>query len=329
MERRKLEIKTGEGSTYARMVRVFEKNILPSLGRQPIHEIRRLDLLEVVARFERRNALTVARCVRGWLGQVFRHALVKVPRLEYYNPAADLNVVVVPQQPTRHPPFLRMDELPALLQTLRKYDNEQIRRTLRLSLLTSVRTDELRQATPEQFDLERGLWIIPPENVKQLQRKMRKAGKRPQDFPSYLVPLSSQAVEIVRALLGGFSMNQRYLLAHRYNPEKCVSASALNEALKRLGYAGRLTGHGIRGTLSTALNEIGYPKAWVEAQLSHANPNQVRAAYNHAEYLEQRRRMMQDWADRLDLFEQGQVERASRPLVVHLEGVMTALALAA
>jgi integrase len=328
MERRQLEIKTGKDSTHAKMVRVFEKNILPFLGRQPIHEIRRLDLLEVVARLERRGALTVARCVRGWLRQIFRYALVKVPGLEY-NPAADLNVVAVPQRPTRHPPFLRMDELPALLQTLPTYDSVQIRQALRLSLLTGVRTGELRQATPEQFDLERGLWIIPPENVKQLQRKMRKAGKRPQDFPSYVVPLSSQAVEIVRALLGGFSTNQRYLLAHRSRPEKCISANTLNEALKRLGYAGRLTGHGLRGTLSTALNEIGYPEAWVEAQLSHADPNQVRAAYNHAEYLEQRRRMMQDWADRLDLFEQGQMERASRPLVVHLESVTTALALAA
>jgi hypothetical protein len=94
-----------------------------------------------------------------------------------------------------------------------------------------------------------------------------------------------------------------------------------------MGYATRLTGHGMRGTLSTALNEIGYPKAWVEAQLSHSDPNQVRAAYNHAEYLEQHRRMMQDWADRLDLFEQDQVERASRPLAVPLENVTTAPAI--
>jgi integrase len=89
-------------------------------------------------------------------------------------------------------------------------------------------------------------------------------------------------------------------------------------------YTGRLTGHGIRGTLSTALNELGYPKAWVEAQLSHADPNAVSAAYNHAAYVEQRRRMMQDWADRLDLFEQNQTGQASRPLFVHLEGVTAA-----
>ena len=80
-----------------------------------------------------------------------------------------------------------------------------------------------------------------------------------------------------------------------------------------MGYDDQLTGHGIRGTLSTALNEIGYPKIWVDAQLSHSDPNKVSSAYNHAKHVEPRRRMMQDWADRLDLLEQGQVEAASHP----------------
>jgi hypothetical protein len=88
-----------------------------------------------------------------------------------------------------------------------------------------------------------------------------------------------------------------------------------------MGFANRLTGHGMRGTFSTAFNEVGYPDAWIEAQLSHSDPNAVRGAYNHAEYVEQRRRMMQDWADRLDLLEQGRIEEASRPLVVHLGNV--------
>ena len=321
IEHHQLKIKTGKGSTHAKLMRIFRKDVLPSLEKQAIHEIRRFDLLEVVARIERRGALTIARQVRGWLRQVFRYALVKVPGLEY-NSAADLNVVAVPQRPTRHHAFLRMDELPALLHTLRAYDNETIRHGLRLLLLTGVRTCELLHATPEQFDLERGLWSVPPENVKQLQQKMRKAGQRPQDMPPYVVPLSTQAVEIVRELLDGRSPGQRYLLANRNDPGKCLGTGTLNAVLvRRLGYAGRLTGHGLRGTLSTALNEIGYPRAWIEAQLSHSDRNQVSAAYNHADYVEQRGRMMQDWADRLDLFERDEVERASRPLIVQLESV--------
>ncbi|MDR1935388.1 MAG: integrase arm-type DNA-binding domain-containing protein, partial [Candidatus Accumulibacter sp.] len=238
IEHHQLEIKTGKGSTHAKIVRLFKKDILPLLERQSIHEIRRPDLLEVVGRIERRGALTIARFARIWLRQMFRYALVTVPGLEY-NYATDLNVVAVPQRPTRHNPFLRRDELPALLQSVQTYDNRLVRQGLRLLLLTGVRTYELRHATAEQFDLERGVWIVPPENVKQLQRKMRQCGLQSQDIPPYLVPLPTQAVAIVRELLESAGPAQRYLLAHRSDPQKCIGASALNKALQRLGYAGR------------------------------------------------------------------------------------------
>ena len=184
-----------------------------------------------------------------------------------------------------------------------------------------MRTGELRLATPDQFDLDRGLWIIPPQIVKQLQDEMRKAGKRPQDVPPYIVPLSVQAIEIVRYLLGVMRPAQVHLLTHRSELKKRISENTLNAALKRMGYKDQLTGHGIRGTISTALNEIGYPKIWVDAQLSHSDPNKVSSAYNHAKYVEPRRRMMQDWADRLDLLEQGQVEAASAHLTIRIDGV--------
>lgn len=90
-------------------------------------------------------------------------------------------------------------------------------------------------------------------------------------------------------------------------------------ALKRMGYTGRLTGHGIRATISTALNEIGYPSEWIDAELSHVDPDRVRGSYNHAEYVEQRRVMMQDWANRLDLLERGQVKAASGHVTIRLE----------
>ena len=173
-------------------------------------------------------------------------------------------------------------------------------------LLTSVRTGELRLATPDQFDLEKRLWVIPAEVVKQLQLAMRKPGKQIQNVPPYIVPLSVQALEIVRHLLDQVVPAQRYLFAHRSDLSKRNSENTLNGALRRMGYADQLTGHGTRATISTALNEIGYPKIWVDAQLSHADPDKVSAAYNHAEYVEQRRTMMQDWANRLDLWGQGQ-----------------------
>ncbi|GAB7202669.1 hypothetical protein OS31_33030 [Dickeya oryzae] len=199
-----------------------------------------------------------------------------------------------------------MDELPAFLRTLRDYGGQETtKQGLRLLLLTSVRTGELRLAEAEQFDLKRGLWIIPPASVKQLQVRIRREGN---SVPAYVVPLPRQAIDIVKALLTLQKRRpvQRYLLPNCNNLQKCISENTLNSALKRMGYKDRLTGHGIRATISTALNELGYPKEWIEVQLSHADPNKIRAAYNHASYVEQRRMMMQEWADRLDRWEAGE-----------------------
>jgi hypothetical protein len=149
---------------------------------------------------------------------------------------------------------------------------------------------------------------------------MRKPGKQVANIPPYIVPLSVQTLEIVRHLLDQVLPAQRYLFAHRSDLTKRISENTLNGALRRMGYADQLTGHGMRATISTALNEIGYPKVWVDAQLSHADPDKVSAAYNHAEYVEQRRTMMQDWANRLDLWGQGQPKAASSPLTIRLEG---------
>ncbi|EIU3729943.1 TPA: integrase arm-type DNA-binding domain-containing protein [Pseudomonas aeruginosa] len=318
---RELGLKKGRQTTLSILPRVFAKDVLPLLGKRSIYDIKRPDLLEVIARIERRKALSVAEKVRTWFNQMFRYALVVVPGLEQ-NPASDLDVVALPLPPVNHNPFLRMAELPKLLQRLRKYRGRlQTQLGLRLLLFTGVRTGELRLATPDQFDLDRGLWIIPPEVVKQLQVDMRRKRQLPKDIPPYIVPLSVQAIEIVRHLLEQLKPAQHYLFRHDSELKKRMSENTLNGALKRMGYRDLLTGHGIRGTMSTALNEIGYPKVWVDAQLSHVDPNKVSATYNHAEYVEQRRRMMQDWADRLDLFEQNMVEVASMPLTIHLEGV--------
>ena len=322
VEHRRKELKEGRQSTLSQILRIFGKDVLPALGKMSIYDIRRPQLLGVLARIEERKAFTTAEKVRTWLSQLFRYALVIVEGLEA-NPASDLDVVAEPKPPVTHNPYLHLPELPNFLQKLRRYNPRgwQTQLGIRLLFLTGVRTGELRLATPDQFDLDRGLWIIPPQIVKQLQDEMRKAGKRPQDVPPYIVPLSLQAIEIVRYLLGVMRPAQVHLLTHRSELKKRVSENTLNAALKRMGYEDQLTGHGIRGTISTALNEIGYPKIWVDAQLSHSDPNKVSSAYNHAKYVEPRRRMMQDWADRLDLLEQGQVEAASAHLTIRIEGV--------
>lgn len=317
---RRLSLKEGRQSTLSQMLRIFAKDVLPHIGDRSIHDITRHVLMEVLDRIESRGAFTTAEKCRTWLNQLFRYALVRIAGLEH-NPAADLDVVAMPKPPVEHNPFLRMAELPPLLSKLRTFHGgQQTLLGIWLLLLTGVRTGELRLATPDQFDLERRLWVIPPEVVKQLQLKMRKSRGSASKVPPYIVPLSVQAIEVVRLLLDRVVPAQRHLLAHRSDLSKRISENTLNSALRRMGFADRITGHGMRATISTALNEIGYPKAWIDAQLSHADPDRVSASYNHAEYVEQRRAMMQDWANRLDLCAQGHVQAASAPLTIRLEG---------
>lgn len=173
---RSLKLKEGRQSTLVQIRRAFDKDVLPALRKRSIYEINRADLLEVVGRIERRKALSVAEKVRTWFNQLFRYALVIVPGLER-NPASDLDVVALPQPPVRHNPFLRMEELPAFLRTLRKYPGrQQTQLGIRLLLLTGVRTGELRRAEPGQFLLDDGLWIIEPARGRLRRLSVRRFG---------------------------------------------------------------------------------------------------------------------------------------------------------
>jgi integrase len=290
-----LRLKTGRQSTLSQIDRIFPKDVLPWIGALSIFKVTRTDLVQVLRRVERRGALSTAEKIRTWLDQLFRYAMVEVNFDT--NPAGELDMVAVPQPPATHNPYLTMGEMPAFLGTLRRYGGDiNTQLGLRLLLLTGVRTIELRSATPEQFKLDVGLWVIPCGIVKQLQVRQRKERK---EIPPYIVPLSRQAIAIVNYLLAARQPVDRYLLPHRSDPLERISENTLNRALHRMGYQDQLTGHGIRATISTALNELGYEEKWVEAQISHADSD----PYNHAKWVEERRRMMQDWADRMDQWE--------------------------
>lgn len=320
---RKLSLEEGRQTSLEQIARVFKKDVFPVLRHLTIYDITRAHLLDIIGKVEKRGSLSVAEKLRTWFTQLFTYATVAIPNMRD-NPSKDLEVVALPLPPVEHNPFLRMPELPIMLQTLRKYRgrlNTQL--GIRLLMLTGVRTGELRFAAPDQFDLEQGLWIIPVARLKQRALLTKKKRKRLVDIPPYIVPLSVQAQEIVRHLLDQCKPAQVYLIPGDWCLKHPVSENTFNGALKRMGYEDQLTGHGIRATMSTALNELGYPKKWVDAQLSHADPDKISATYNHAEYVEQRRVMMQDWADRLDLFEQNQVEVASRHLTITLQGLPT------
>jgi integrase len=277
----------------------LDKDLIPALGKIPLAEVTRADLLSVIRSIEKRGALHIAEKCRTWLKQIFSYAIAE--GVIDSNPATNLEALAAVQPPVRHNPILRGDDdLRFFLHKLRAFRGRMFTGgAIRLLLLTGVRTGEVRNAAPSQFDLDNALWTIPAEGVKQLRSRVRLEGDK---IPPYLVPLSRQAVEEVRRVM---EMTGRFklLFPGRDNPSQPMSENTVNVTIKRMGFGGKLTGHGIRGMISTALNEKGYEKDWIEAQLSHAGENKVRGSYNHAEYVEQRRGMMQDWADYLDKLE--------------------------
>lgn len=262
------------------IIEAFNKDIFPYIGQQPVNEIKPLVLLNVLRRIESRGATEKAKKVRQRCSEVFRYAIV-TGRAEY-NPAADLTSAMSGHE-SKHYPFLTVEELPDFFKALAGYTGSPlVVLAVRLLILTGVRTGELRGAFWSEFDLEKAVWEIPAERMKM---------KRP-----HLVPLSTQALEIVQQLK---VMSGQYPLVFpgRNDPRKTMSEASINQVFKRIGYTGRVTGHGFRHTMSTILHEEGFNTAWIETQLAHVDKNAIRGTYNHALYLEGRREMMQWYAD--------------------------------
>ncbi|EUC90528.1 site-specific recombinase, phage integrase family [Klebsiella oxytoca OK-1] len=265
------------------ILEAFNKDIFPYIGQQPVNEIKPLLLLNVLRRMESRGATEKAKKVRQRCSEVFRYAIV-TGRAEY-NPAADLTSAMSGHE-SKHYPFLTVEELPDFFKALSGYTGSPlVVLAARLLILTGVRTGELRGAFWSEFDLEKAVWEIPAERMKM---------KRP-----HLVPLSTQALEIVQQLK---VMSGQYPLVFpgRNDPRKTMSEASINQVFKRIGYTGRVTGHGFRHTMSTILHEEGFNTAWIETQLAHVDKNAIRGTYNHALYLEGRREMMQWYADYID-----------------------------
>lgn len=262
------------------IIEAFNKDIFPYIGQLPVNDIKPLVLLNVLRRMESRGATEKAKKVRQRCSEVFRYAIV-TGRAEY-NPAADLTSAMSGHE-SKHYPFLTVEELPEFFKALAGYTGSPlVVLAARLLILTGVRTGELRGAFWSEFDLEKAVWEIPAERMKM---------KRP-----HLVPLSTQALEIVQQLK---VMSGQYPLVFpgRNDPRKTMSEASINQVFKRIGYTGRVTGHGFRHTMSTILHEEGFNTAWIETQLAHVDKNAIRGTYNHALYLEGRREMMQWYAD--------------------------------
>lgn len=266
------------------ILEAFNKDIFPYLGQRPIADIKPLELLDVLKLIEARGSTEKARKVRQRCGEVFRYAIVTGRAI--YNPAPDLASAMQGHKAV-HYPFLKVDELPEFFAALGTYrGGSVVLLGAYLLILTGLRTGELRAAEWSEIDFENAIWEIPKERM-----KMRRA---------HIVPLSTQAIEYLeqlKELTGAYPL----MFPGRSDVRKCMSEASINQVFKRIGYAGRVTGHGFRHTMSTILHEKGFNSAWIETQLAHLDKNNIRGIYNHAQYLEGRKEMMQWYADYLNI----------------------------
>lgn len=276
-------------SHSSKIITRLEKDIFPWVGSRPVNAITAPELLTCLRRIESRGALDTAHRAHQNCGQVFRYA-VATGRAER-DPSSDLRGALPPATHVHYASITEPEKIGALLRAIDGYDGTFVSRcALRLAPLVFVRPGELRAAKWAEFDLEKGEWRIPASRMK--ARVM------------HIVPLSSQALEILRELKP-LSANSEYLFPSVRSPKKPISDNTLNAALRRLGYTtDEVTTHGFRSMASTLLNEQGWSRDAIERQLAHGERDEVRAAYNYAQYLPERRKMMQAWADHLDTLRQ-------------------------
>lgn len=264
---------------------MLETLAFPWLGVRPVSEIEAPDVLAVVRRVESRGKLETAQRVKQRIGQVMRYA-VATGRARR-DPTGDLRGALESPR-TRH--FAAITDPKAvgeLLRALHGYKGHFVTAcALKLSPLLFVRPGELRAAEWSEFDLDAGEWRIPGERMKMGEE--------------HIVPLCTQAVELLKDL-HAVTGARRYVFPSVRTSDRPMSENTVTGALRRLGYTGKeMTAHGFRAMASTRLNELGFPVDHIERQLAHAERNKVRAAYNRAQHLGERRAMMQAWADYLD-----------------------------
>lgn len=278
-----LQTKDWEDITKNRRLDMLERVVFPAIGNLPIRAITPVHVLDILQSTVRRGAPTVAAEARRTMSAVFEFAVATL--------RADSDPVwpvrkAIPANKTQHKTALTTDQIGKLLND---FDNHrctfQINYCMQLMWWTLARPSEVAEAEWAEINLDRALWRIPAERM-----KARK---------EHVVPLPQQAVEMLNGLKS-LTGQRKHLFPGRDNRNTPMSVASLRQALKVLGWAGNYSPHGTRTTGSTRLNEMGYRPDAIEAQLAHSDQNNVRRAYNHATYFDERQLMMQDWADHLE-----------------------------
>ena len=291
--------KWSTANTY-KITRLFERDIFPWIGDANVNAIQAQELLRVCRRIEGRNANETTHRALQNCGRVFRYA-VATGRADR-DPSRDLTGALAPVVSSHHASITDPQRFGKLLNDIDGYSGSLVARcALRLAPLVFVRPGELRKAEWSEIDLEKAEWRIPAAKM-----KMKVL---------HIVPLSKQAVAVLRELQPYTQRpNHTFVFPSERTWMRPMSNNTVNAALRSLGYAhSEMTGHGFRSTASTMLNERGWNRDAIERQLAHAERDSVRAAYNYAEFLPERRKMMQAWADYLDELREGARQSAVQP----------------
>ena len=268
----------------------LDNNIFPWLGSRPIAEISAPELLTIFRRIEGRGAIETAHRVKQICGQIFRYAIATGRAAR--DPTTDLRGALPPTKPKHMSTITDPKKIGELLRAIDGYEGHLVTRcALRLAPLIFVRPGELRHAEWDEINFEQAEWKIPAEKM-----KMRSP---------HIVPLATQSIEILREI-EPLTGKGRYVFPSLRTTERPMSNNTVLAALRRLGYAKEeMSGHGFRAMASTVLHEQGWPSDVIERQLAHAERNSIKAAYNHAQHLPERRKMMEAWADYLDQLKAG------------------------
>jgi len=277
------------------VIRRLEQYVFPAIGVMPIAELKGKDILEVLRRIEA-VALETAHRVKFVIGQVFRYA-VGSGRAER-DWTADLKGQLIPRSQKHHAALIEPNEVAGLLRAIDSYTGTYtVKCALQLSSLVFIRPGELRKAEWTEFNLEAAEWNIPIERM-----KLKKRIKEERKGDKHLIPLSQQAIAIIKGL-HSLNGDSKYVFPCARSFSRPMSNMAINAALARMGFKGEMTAHGFRAMARTMLDdveELSFSVDIIEHQLAHAVRDANGTAYNRTKKLPQRRQMMQAWSDYLD-----------------------------
>jgi integrase len=279
-------------------LRQLRNHVLPRIGSKPFRELNSRDLLDVLQRIETNGQLETAHRVRRSLGAICRYA-VATHRADM-DPSAALKGALASVPINHFASITDPKKVGKLIRAIRGYEGASVTRyALQLAPLLFVRPGELRGARWEEFVFDLAD-PAPGKKAQHLEPQWRIPGERMKMGEQHIVPLSAQAIATLREL-HSLTGPEGFVFPSIRSKARCMSENTINAALRGMGYGkDEMTGHGFRHMASTLLHERGYKSEWIERQLAHGDRNSVRARYNFAEYLPERRRMMQEWADYLD-----------------------------